>query len=170
VEAVRRLIAPGVTACLVGSSGAGKSTLLNRLLGDAAQATATTSGSTGKGRHTTTRRELFVLPGGGVLIDTPGLRAVGLDPRGEGLAATFADVTELALSCRFRDCRHQGEPGCAVEAAVVNGQLDAARWESYRRLGRELRYRQLAADAGAAAAERKRWRWVHKELRRMNRS
>lgn len=169
VEAVRRLMAPGVTACLVGSSGAGKSTLLNRLLGTEAQATAVTSGTTGKGRHTTSHRELFVLPGGGVLIDTPGLRAVGLDLAGEGLEATFADITELAVSCRFRDCRHQGEPGCAVEAAVIDGRLDPARWESYRRLGREMRYRQLAADAGAAAAERKRWRWVHKELRRMNR-
>jgi ribosome biogenesis GTPase len=169
VDTVRRLIAPGVTACLVGSSGAGKSTLLNQLLGSEAQAAAVTSGATGKGRHTTTHRELFVLPGGGVVIDTPGLRAVGLDLAGEGLEATFADVTQFALGCRFRDCRHQGEPGCAVEAALADGRLDPARWESYRRLGREMRYRQLAADAGAAAAERKRWRSVHKEQRRMNR-
>ncbi|MBI5443954.1 MAG: ribosome small subunit-dependent GTPase A [Deltaproteobacteria bacterium] len=169
VEAVRRLLRHGVTACLVGSSGAGKSTLLNRLLDSETQATATTSGTTGKGRHTTTRRELFILPGGGAMIDTPGLRAVGLDLAGEGLEATFAEIAELALGCRFRDCRHEGEPGCAVQAAAEDGRLDAVRWESYRRLGREMRYRQLAADAGAAAAERKRWRWVHKEVRRMNR-
>jgi ribosome biogenesis GTPase / thiamine phosphate phosphatase len=169
VEAVRRLLAAGATGCLVGSSGAGKSTLLNRLLGSEAQATATTIETTGKGRHTTTNRELFTLPGGGVLIDTPGLRAVGLGLAGEGLEATFADVAEFALGCRFRDCRHEGEPGCAVRAAAGEGRLDPVRWESYRRLGRERRYRQLAADAGAAAAERKRWRWVHKEVRRMNR-
>lgn len=170
VEAVRRLAAPGETVCLVGSSGAGKTTLLNQLLGSEAQPTAATSETTGKGRHTTTRREMYVLPGGGVVIDTPGLRAVGLDLGEEGLDAAFADVTELARGCRFRDCRHEGEPGCAVQAAADHGSLDPLRWESYRRLGREARYRQLAADAGAAAAERKRWRWVHKELRRMNRS
>lgn len=169
VEAVRRFLAPGVTACLVGSSGAGKSTLLNRFLGAEAQATATTSAATGKGRHTTTRRELFVLPGGGVVIDTPGLRAVGLDLAGEGLDATFAEIAALAEDCRFRDCRHQGEPGCAVEAAAAAGRLDPGRWASYRQLGREMRYRQLAAEAGAASAERRRWRWVSKEVRRMHR-
>lgn len=170
VDAVRALVGPGVTACLVGSSGAGKSTLLNRLLGRETQATAATSAATGKGRHTTTRRELFVLPGGGVVIDTPGLRSVGLDPGGEGLDAAFAEVAELARGCRFRDCRHSGEPGCAVEAAAADGRLDPDRWESYRRLGRELRYRELAADAGAAAAERKRWRGIHKEIKRMSRA
>ncbi|MBI5016049.1 MAG: ribosome small subunit-dependent GTPase A [Deltaproteobacteria bacterium] len=166
---VRRLVGPGATACLVGSSGAGKSTLLNRLVDDTAQATAATRAVTGKGRHTTTHRELFVLPGGGVVIDTPGLRSVGLDLAAEGLDATFAEIAELALGCRFRDCRHQGEPGCAVAAAVAGGQLDPSRWESYRRLGREMRYRQLAAAAGAAAAEREHWRGVSKELRRMSR-
>lgn len=169
VNAVRRLVAPGLTACLVGSSGAGKSTLLNRLLGAEAQATAATSAATGKGRHTTTRRELFLLPSGGLIIDTPGLRSVGLDLAEEALDATFADIAELARDCRFRDCRHGGEPGCAVEAAAADGRLDPGRWEGYRRLGREMRYRQLASDAGAAAAERKRWRPVHKEIRRMNR-
>jgi ribosome biogenesis GTPase len=166
---VQRLLGPGTTACLVGSSGAGKSTLLNRLVDGRAQATAATRALTGKGRHTTTHRELFVLPGGGVVIDTPGLRSVGLDLAAEGLDATFAEIAELALGCRFRDCRHQGEPGCAVEAAVADGQLDPSRWESYRRLGREMRYRQLAADAGAASAEREHWRGVSKELRRMTR-
>jgi ribosome biogenesis GTPase len=170
VAQVRRLVAPGETVCLVGSSGAGKTTLLNRLLGSEAQRTAATSETTGKGLHTTTHRELFVLPGGGVVIDTPGLRAVGLDLGDEGLDLAFADVAELARGCRFRDCRHEGEPECAVRAAADHGGLDPLRWESYRRLGREARYRQLAADAGAAAAERRRWRWVHKERRRMHRS
>ncbi len=170
VDAVRGLLGPGTTACLVGSSGAGKSTLLNRLLGAETQATAATSAATGKGRHTTTRRELFVLPGGGVVIDTPGLRSVGLDPAGDGLDAAFADVADLANGCRFRDCRHQGEPGCAVEAATSAGRLDPGRWEGYQRLERELRYRELAADLGAAAAERKRWRSIHKEVKRLGRS
>ncbi len=169
MEEVRRLLAPGGTACLVGSSGAGKTTLLNRLLDGEIQATAATSASTGKGRHTTTRRELFVLPGGGVVIDTPGLRAVGLDLAEGGLDATFAEIAELAQGCRFRDCRHEGEPGCAVAEAATNGQIDPGRWESYQRLGREMRYRQLAADAGPASAERKRWRPVRKEARRMSR-
>jgi ribosome biogenesis GTPase len=167
VEAVRRLAAAGQTVCLVGSSGAGKTTLLNRLLGSEARPTAATSEATGKGRHTTTRREMYILPGGGVVIDTPGLRAVGLDLGEEGLDAAFCDIAQLARGCRFRDCRHEGEPGCAVQAAADHGDLDPARWESYRRLGREARYRQLAADAGTAAAERKRWRSIHKELRRM---
>ncbi|MBI5015317.1 MAG: ribosome small subunit-dependent GTPase A [Deltaproteobacteria bacterium] len=169
VDGLRRVMAPGVTACLVGSSGAGKSTLLNRLLGGETQMTSATSESTGKGRHTTTRRELFVLPGGGVVIDTPGLRAVGLDLAEEGLDATFAEVAELADGCRFRDCRHQGEPGCAVAEAVAGGRLDPNRWGSYQRLSSEMRYRRLVADGGAALAERRRWRSVSKEARRMNR-
>lgn len=131
------LTGPGLTLCLLGSSGAGKSTLANRLLGVERQATGGLSELYGKGRHTTTVRELLVLPGRGVLIDTPGLREVALDASAD-LAAAFPEIEARAQACRFRDCAHEDEPGCAVRAAVESGELEAARLDSYFRLAREL--------------------------------
>ncbi len=134
---LRALVGPGRTLVLLGSSGAGKSTLVNRLLGFERQETGRVSESHGKGRHTTTARELIVSPGRGVLIDTPGLREVALDSSAD-LEAVFTDIMELAEQCRFRDCAHESEPGCAVRAAADTGELDPGRLESYFRLSREM--------------------------------
>lgn len=138
VEELVSRLRPNRTAVLLGSSGAGKSTLVNHLLGRAAQATATVRSADRKGRHTTSTRNLLLVPGGGVLIDTPGLRSVSLWTGVEGLTEAFADIDELALECRFRDCTHGVEPGCAVQAAIAAGQLSAERLDSYRKLHHEL--------------------------------
>ena len=129
---------PNRTAVLFGPSGAGKSTLANALLGEEVLATGAVREDDRRGRHTTTSRHLLPLPGGGVLIDTPGLRAIGIWSGDDGLAAAFADIIELAESCRFRDCQHDREPSCAVLAAVEAGDLDAARFASYQKLHREV--------------------------------
>jgi ribosome biogenesis GTPase / thiamine phosphate phosphatase len=148
-------LTPGGTVAFLGSSGVGKSTLVNRLLGREAQATAAVSEWQDRGRHTTTSRSLFVAHAGWLLIDTPGMRELQLW-EGEGLAAAFADIEELAAGCAFRDCRHAGEPGCAVTAAVENGELDPARLESYRKLQRELRHVELETDVHARLKEKQR--------------
>lgn len=137
-EALNPLIGAGMTVALIGASGTGKSSLVNRLVGDDIQSTGDTRRGDGKGRHTTTSRDLIPLSSGAVLIDTPGLREVGLWTTREGLDTAFGDVTTLASSCRFRDCRHESEPGCAVTQAIVAGQLDERRLDSFRKLGLEL--------------------------------
>jgi len=141
VDALTAQLGPGRTGALIGSSGVGKSTLINALLGSERQATAQIRAHDDRGRHTTTTRELFALPhGGGLLIDTPGLRLprMGADPA--GVAAAFADVEELAAGCRFSDCRHDTEPGCAVRAAIAAGDLDPARLTHRRKLEGEQRW------------------------------
>lgn len=135
--ALDALISQGETAVLLGSSGAGKSTLVNALLGDQQQRTAETRVSDGRGRHTTTSREVFRLPSGWLLIDTPGLREVAAWAAGDAVDEVFDDIFETAAGCRFRDCRHQGEPGCAVREAVDEGAIDADRLENYLKLSRE---------------------------------
>ena len=115
---------------MLGSSGVGKSTLVNALLGEARQATAAVREDDSRGRHTTTHRELFVLPGGALLIDTPGIRSLEVAGADEGMAAAFDDIVELAARCRFSDCRHRDEPGCAVRDALADGSLDAGRLAS----------------------------------------
>ena len=154
----------GSTAVLLGRSGAGKSTLVNALLGEEVAATAEVRGD-GKGRHTTTHRELHVLAGGGVLIDTPGLRAVL--PLDAALAAerAFGDIEELAAGCRFADCGHAGEPGCAVAAAVAAGELSRERFEAWRRAERDRLAFERRGDAAALSAERRRHRSVNRSLR-----
>jgi ribosome biogenesis GTPase len=138
-DALRARIAAGSTAVLLGSSGVGKSTLVNRWLGEEVMATHETREDDDEGRHTTTVRQLLVLPGGGLVIDTPGLREVQLwDVGSAALEATFADVEELAADCRFGDCTHMHEPGCAVLAAVETGELPPERLHSWRKLQREL--------------------------------
>jgi ribosome biogenesis GTPase len=158
-------LAPGTTGVLLGSSGVGKSTLVNRLAGEDLLRTQEIREDDGRGRHTTSHRELVVLPGGGMLIDTPGLRELQLwDGGSSGFEEAFTDIEELAAGCRFGDCAHTREPGCAVLAAVDDGVLPLDRLRSYRKLGRELvRQARRQGDARALTA-----RW--KEVRRFTRS
>lgn len=140
LDAVRELAAPGQTLGLLGSSGAGKSSLVNVLLGRDVQAVQEVRGGDDRGRHTTTHRELFQLPGGGVVLDTPGMRELQLWHADEGFGEAFEDIEALAARCRFRDCTHRGERDCAVAAALASGELDAARYDNYRKLQKELAY------------------------------
>jgi ribosome biogenesis GTPase len=146
----------GLTAALVGSSGVGKSTLVNRLAGSDRLVTAEVHRS-GQGRHTTTHRELIPLPGGGVIIDTPGLREIQVWAA-DGLDEAFPDIEELGLSCRFSDCRHDLEPGCAVKAGLADGTLDPGRWAGYSKLKRELASVEVRSDQRLLVAERRRWK------------
>ncbi len=157
---------PGRTVGLLGSSGVGKSTLLNRLLGEDVQTTRAVREADQRGRHTTTSRHLFVLPSGALVIDTPGMRELQLWEGDEGLAATFDDVEALAARCRFRDCSHEREPGCAVREAVAAGTLPADRLESFHKLKRELQHLAVKQDPGAQADERRRWRTIHKAAKK----
>lgn len=136
-DAFARSLERGRTYCLLGSSGVGKSTLLNRLLGREQLAVAPVSETSGKGRHTTTRRQLLVLEGGALVVDTPGMRELGMMGFGEGLASSYPDIAQIADGCRYRDCTHTVEEGCAVLAAVGAGEMDPARYESYLKLFRE---------------------------------
>lgn len=149
---------PGTTLVLLGASGAGKSTVVNALAGGEVMATGDVRGVDGKGRHTTSHRELVVLPSGAIVIDTPGLRGVALTGSQEGLSLAFSDVEELAAACRFADCAHVGEPGCAVQASIDAGDLSAARMESWRKLQRELAFQARRTDARLAAEERAKWK------------
>jgi ribosome biogenesis GTPase len=159
LEAVRSLVPPGATAVLMGQSGVGKSTLVNALLGGAAEPTAELD-ATGRGRHTTTWRRLWPLPGGGLLVDGPGIRELQLWA-GQGLEAAFADVATLAAGCRFNDCTHGEEPGCAVHAAVAEGTL--------QKLGREAAALAARHDAAARQAERRAGRITERALRDLQR-
>jgi ribosome small subunit-dependent GTPase A len=164
VDAVAALLRPDRTAVLLGPSGAGKSSLANALLGATIMAIGDVREEDHRGRHTTTSRNLFALPGGGVLIDTPGLRSLGITDGG-GISSTFSDIEELASLCRFSDCMHEGEPGCAVAAAVLAGDLDQARLQNYRKLEREAAYAARRDDRIAAAAEAERWKAITKANR-----
>jgi len=157
--------AGGRTLALLGQSGVGKSTLVNALVGAQVLAVAAI-GARGKGRHTTVRRELVPLPGGGLLLDTPGLRSVGLGVVDEGIELAFPDVDELAQDCRFADCAHDGEPGCAVAAAVEAGDLPLRRLESWQHLQREAAWMARRSDARLRAQERRRWASLSKSMRR----
>jgi ribosome biogenesis GTPase / thiamine phosphate phosphatase len=167
LDAVVARIGPGDTALLVGSSGAGKSSLTNRLLGSAMQRVEAERAADGRGRHTTTERALLRLPSGGVLIDTPGMRELGLYTEAESSpgATGFDDIDTLAASCRYRDCRHESEPGCAVREAVASGELEAERVEHARRLDRELSWQKARHDQRLRAAERKACKVLSRAIR-----
>lgn len=162
LEPLRARLSPGRTAALIGPSGAGKSTIINGLLGEQRQATREVRVSDGRGRHTTVARELVRMPGGGVLIDTPGLRALGLTGSEQGIASAFPDVEAIARGCRFRDCSHGDEPGCGVRSAVESGALPAERLVSYDKLMRETRFAAAKSDARLRAAEERRWKVLSK--------
>jgi ribosome biogenesis GTPase / thiamine phosphate phosphatase len=157
LELVRAHLAPGRTVALLGSSGVGKSTLVNTLAGQELLATREIREDDGEGRHTTTHRQLVLLPGGGLVLDTPGLRELQLWESSDGLSETFGDIEELAAGCRFSDCAHRTEPGCAVQAALEDGTLSFGRWASYKKLQRELAHLERRLDRRLQAEERKRW-------------
>jgi ribosome biogenesis GTPase / thiamine phosphate phosphatase len=159
-------LVPGRTHVLLGSSGVGKSTLLNALLGQTVQVTQPTRESDSKGRHTTTARELFALPGGALLIDTPGLRELQLWTDEEAITAAFPEIEALAEHCRFRDCRHEDEPGCAIAAAIAAGTLDPQRLESRRKLIREQAFLERKIDSAAQSADRQRIKIISRQIRK----
>jgi ribosome biogenesis GTPase / thiamine phosphate phosphatase len=157
LDDVRLYLGPGRTAVLLGTSGVGKSTLVNALAGEELLATQEIREDDARGRHTTTHRELVLLPGGGLILDTPGMRELGLWDASEGVSGAFEDVEELFADCRFSDCAHEAEPGCAVRGALADGTLDEARWDSYVKLQRELAHLERKGDPRAMSAERKKW-------------
>jgi ribosome biogenesis GTPase len=164
VEPVAAL-ARGRTVALLGSSGAGKSTIANALLGLERQATAPVRPADSRGRHTTTSRMLIPMPGGGSIIDTPGMRELQLWASDEALNDAFDEIAEFAKGCRFTDCTHTTEPACAVREGLENGALELSRWHSYRKLKRELRHHEVEQDAQLRIAQKKRWKATHRALR-----
>ena len=164
VEAIRTHLAPGRTVAFIGSSGVGKSTLVNALAGFELLSTAGIREDDARGRHTTTRRQLVPLADG-LVIDTPGMREMSLNDS-DGIGSTFEDIEQAAAGCRFSDCRHASEPGCAVRAALATGALDDARFQAYGKLQREARRSELANDAVARKAERRKWSSMMKGVER----
>ena len=162
-------LARGQTLVLLGSSGVGKSTIVNRLLGRAIQEVEQVRASDSRGRHTTTKRELFALPNGALLMDTPGLRELQLWDADQGISQTFVDIESLAAQCRFGNCRHQGEPGCAVEAAIRSGSLDAARLNNWRKLEREMAFLRRKVDPEACHNEKQRIKQLMRGVNKMYR-
>lgn len=177
LEAVAAYCIPRRTVALLGSSGAGKSTLINALLGTDLLPTAAVRKCDGRGCHTTTRRELIVFPNGGIpnggpggmVIDTPGMRELQLWEGDEGVQVTFDEIETLARGCRFRDCQHRHEPGCAVRAAVEAGELAPDRLSSLRKLQKELAWFDRQHDQLAALEEKRRWKNIHKSAKRFHR-
>ena len=163
VDEVRAMIGPGRTAAFVGSSGVGKSTLLNRLAGEERALVNTIREDDARGRHTTTRRQIHLLPEGGLVLDTPGMRELSLWD-GEGLEQSFSDLDELARGCRFSDCAHGAEPGCAVQAAIGTGTLAADRLAAWGKLQKEARHHERQVDVLARNEERRRWKTISKSV------
>lgn len=168
MELLNDYLKPGKTGVLLGSSGAGKSTLINYLLGETRQAVNTVRSTDHHGRHTTTSRTLFVLPPGGLIIDTPGLREIQLWTNPDGVDTAFSDIDDLLHECRFNNCSHNGEPGCAIEAALESGELDEARYNSWIKLRKEAAYLERRNNKALEAAENEKWKAITKIIRHMD--
>jgi ribosome biogenesis GTPase len=166
LDELRSYLAGNKTVALLGSSGVGKSTLVNALAGQEILKVQAVREDDEKGRHTTTHRQMVLLPDGGLIVDTPGMREMQLWEASDGLEGSFQDIEALALDCRFRDCRHVSEPGCAIRSAVESGQLDADRLASFEKLQRELLYLERKLDQRAAQEETRKWKIQHKAMRK----
>jgi ribosome biogenesis GTPase len=169
IDDVRRLVPTGRTLAIIGPSGAGKSTLVNALVGEQLLATTAVRDGDQRGVHTTTARHLVRVPGGGLVLDTPGMRELALWAEEDALDATFADVEEFARECRFGDCAHESEPGCAVLAAAEDGRLDEDRLASWRKLQRELAWLARKQDVRLQAEERRRWARLSQSMKGISR-
>lgn len=166
-EELETYLGPGRTVAMLGSSGAGKSSLANLLHGSNVQLTGDVSQSVGKGRHTTTTRDLIRMPQGGMLMDNPGIREIAFHEEGDGVESAFSDISELAEVCRFGDCSHTTEPGCAVLRAVQDGELKPDRFESYRKMQQEMEYLSQRRAKSADRIEKERWRGVSQFQKQM---
>ncbi len=164
-EALTTYLKPGQTAALLGSSGVGKSTIANQLTGTSDRKVQPVRASDDRGKHSTTHRELILLPSGGLLLDTPGMRELQIWAKGEAIQETFAEVETLAKRCRFRNCQHEREPGCAVQQALEEGTLDWQRFQNYQKLQKERNYLEQRQDKKASLVEKERWKKIHKSLR-----
>jgi ribosome biogenesis GTPase / thiamine phosphate phosphatase len=169
LDDLKQWLTPAATLALLGPSGAGKSTLTNALLGEQRMLTQEVRAIDGKGRHTTTHRELVMLPSGAMLIDTPGLREMAMWEADEGLTAVFDDVVEVAETCHFSNCSHGSEPGCAIHLAIADGTLTQVRFDAWQNLQRELAFLARQQDARLAADEKKKWAQRSKEARHRTR-
>jgi ribosome biogenesis GTPase len=165
LDALRELLVPGSTVVCIGASGAGKSTLINALAGERILETGEVREEDGRGRHTTTRREIIVTKDNVFLMDSPGIRELALCIDDDDLDRGFDDISALAQQCRFGDCRHESEPGCAVLGAVQNGSLDMSRLEAYWKIGKELEYLRRREDPSARAEEKRKWKVIIKSMR-----
>lgn len=169
LEALESYFQDNKTVALLGSSGVGKSTLINRLYGEDIQKVKDIRKDDARGRHTTTHRELILLPGGGILIDTPGMRELQLWEKEESLSHSFHDIEALAALCKFRDCRHHGEPGCAIQAALEEGTLDQSRFDNYLKLQKELAYLERKTSKKSQQEEREKWKKIAGDRTRVQR-
>jgi len=167
MDGLRQYLTKGSTVALLGSSGVGKSAIINTLLGEARLAIGEVRASDKEGRHTTTRRELLLLPNGGAVIDTPGMREIHVWGDEGGLDNAFQDIKELAANCRFSDCRHDQEPGCAVQEALRLGELENKHFKNYLQMQRELRHLAARQEGKAVLVEKMRWKQISKYQKRL---
>lgn len=165
LEHLDQYFANNNTIAVLGSSGVGKSTLINALAGEEKFVVQEISDFSNKGKHTTTHREMILLPNGGLIIDTPGMRELQIWEGGEGVAETFDDLEELSLQCKFSDCLHKNEPGCAIQLAIKNGEIDEGRLKSYLKLKKEVKHIEEKQNKKAAIETKKKWKQIHKSMK-----